>query len=393
MKKALICLIVVAVLVTMAFTGVACKATTAETTAAATTAAATTAAATTAAATTAAAETTAAAKAKVIGYYMDAADDYYKAGFQVFEALGKEKGWEIISVVGQGTAPEQLSAVQNFITQKVDAIVVVQNSPQTTSECLKLALAANIPYFGLTQTSPNEPGLVAFSSFDWVADGKLAGVSAIAHNVKKVIVIEGKLGQGAAGGQTNGFFSAYKEAGKDIGDILNNVGVVGGGADLQAVFWGSGGWFADPAKKAMQDAITALGPNGFDGAYVENDEMMTGALQAMQEAGLDTSKYWLGASNGKEKSWDWVEKGITTMDVNQPPTLEADILFQQVSANFDGKEFKKGIFCPLKAFDKTNMDRNSMVPWILADYMAKRAANAFIWDINDPSFIANPDYK
>jgi len=26
----------------------------------------------------------AAGKAKVIGYYMDAADDYYKAGFQVF---------------------------------------------------------------------------------------------------------------------------------------------------------------------------------------------------------------------------------------------------------------------------------------------------------------------
>jgi len=35
------------------------------------------------------------------------------------------------------------------------------------------------------------------------------------------------------------------------------------------VFWGSGGWFADPAKKVMQDAITSLGPDGFDGAYVK----------------------------------------------------------------------------------------------------------------------------
>ena len=161
---------------------------------------------------------------------------------------------------------------------------------------------------------------------------------------------------------------------------------------MQVVFWGSGGWFADPAKKAMQDAITALGPNGFDGAYVENDEMMTGALQAMQEAGFDTSKYWLGASNGKEKSWDWVEKGTTTMDVNQPPTLEADILFQQVDAYLAGKTFKK-VFCPLLPFDKATMDRNKMVPWIIADYMAKRAANAFVWDINDPSFVSNPFYN
>ena len=74
---------------------------------------------------------------KVIGYYMDAADDYYKAGFQVFKALATEAGWDVLDVVGQGTAPEQLAAVENFITQKVDAIVVVQNSPQTTSECLK----------------------------------------------------------------------------------------------------------------------------------------------------------------------------------------------------------------------------------------------------------------
>ena len=30
---------------------------------------------------------------KVIGYYMDASDDYYKAGFQVFKALATREGW------------------------------------------------------------------------------------------------------------------------------------------------------------------------------------------------------------------------------------------------------------------------------------------------------------
>lgn len=69
-------------------------------------------------------------KAKVIGYYMDAADDYYKAGYQVFNALAEEEGWEVIDIVGQGTAPEQITAVENFITQKVDALIVVQNSPR-----------------------------------------------------------------------------------------------------------------------------------------------------------------------------------------------------------------------------------------------------------------------
>jgi ABC-type sugar transport system substrate-binding protein len=333
-------------------------------------------------------------KAKVIGYYMDAADDYYKAGYQVFDALAKEQGWEVLDIVGQGTAPEQITAVENFITQKVDALIVVQNSPQITSECLKKAKAAGIPYFALTHNPPNEPGLTGFSGFDWVLNGKLSGQSAVKHGVKRVIIIEGKLGQGAAAGQTQGFLEAYKEAGKDIGNLLDKVGVKGaGGADLKVVFWGSGGWFADPAKKAMQDAITSLGPKGFDGAYVENDEMMTGALQAMQEAGLDTGDYWLGASNGKEKSWDWVEKGITTMDVNQCPTLEADLVFQQIKAYFDKKPFKKAVFAYMLPFEKSNMDRKKLIPWVLEDYMAKRKAKAFVYDINNALFKENTAYK
>jgi len=333
-------------------------------------------------------------KQKVIGYYMDAADDYYKAGFQVFNALATKAGWKVLDVVGQGTAPEQLAAVENFVTQKVDALVVVQNSPQTTSECLKLAAAAGIPEFHLTHNPPNEPGLGGFAGFDWVYDGELAGQSAMKHKVKRLVMIEGKLGQGTAAGQTMGFLQGYKKAKKDIGNLLDAVGVKGaGGKDLSVVFWGSGGWFADPAKKVMQDAITSLGPDGFDGAYVQNDEMMTGALQAIQEAGLDPSKYWLGSSNGKEKSWKWVADGLVTMDVNQCPTLEADICFQQITANFAKKPYKKAVFVNFMPYEKSNVDAKKMTPWILEDYMKKRAAKAFKFDINDPVMRVNPDYK
>ncbi|PYE30785.1 ABC-type sugar transport system substrate-binding protein [Rhizobium sp. PP-WC-1G-195] len=332
-------------------------------------------------------------KGKVIGYYMDASDDFYKAGFEVFKTLADREGWTVLDVVGQGTAPEQISAVENFITQGVDALLVVQNSPETTSKTLQLAKSASIPEFHLTHNPPNEPGLAGFAGYDWIHIGELAGKSAIAQKAKRLIMIEGKLGQGTASGQTEGFIKAYKDAGLDIGNLGDSVGVKGaGGKDLQFVFWGSGGWFADPAKKVMQDAITSLGADGFDGAYVQNDEMMAGALQAMEEAGLDPGKYWLGSSNGKEKSWKWVQEGKTTMDVNETATLEADVAYQQIKAHFEGKPFKKAVYVPVIPFDKSNIEVEKLVPFFQDDYMKKRDAGAFIYDINDPSFRLNAGY-
>ena len=329
----------------------------------------------------------------VIGYYKDAADVYYKDGFDVFKALAATKGWQVLDVVGQGTAPEQISAVQNFITQKVDAVVVVQNSPEASAKTEALCNAAGIPEFNLTHDPPDNPGLAGFSGYDWVADGEMAGQSAMQHGVKRVIMIEGKLGQGTAAGQTQGFLEAYQKAGKDIGSLLQSVGTRGaGGKDLTVVYWGSGSWFADPAKKVMQDAITTLGPNGFDGAYVENDDMMKGAILAMKEAGLDPSKYWLGSSNGREDSWGWVSSGQETFDVSESPTLEADICFQQISAYFAKQPYPKAVFVHLLPFDKQTMDVNKLIPWNTSDYLKKRADHAFIYAITDPEFKTNTAY-
>jgi ABC-type sugar transport system substrate-binding protein len=327
---------------------------------------------------------------KTIGYYMDAADDYYKAGFEVWNELASREGWRVYDVVGQGTAPEQLNNVQNFITQKVDAIVVVQNNPDTSRQCIALARQANIPIFFLTHNPPNVPGLSGFSGYDWVLTGEYAGRSALAHGKSRIINIEGKLGQGTAAGQSEGFIKAFRDAGKDVGD----AGHVGGrgGRDLQ-MWWGSGDWFADPAKRVMQDYITSLGPNGFDGAYVQNDEMMDGAIQALQEAGLNPANYWLGSSNGKEKSWRWVADGWTTMDVNQTPTLEADLGFQQVKAHFEGKPYKKFVYSNLIPFERGTLDASRLVPYEKNEYFRRRDAGIFVYDLANPIFREQPGYR
>lgn len=304
---------------------------------------------------------------KKVGYFKAAADDYYKAGWDVFKALADEQGWDVQEIMGDGSDAKMLAAVEDFITQKKDAIVLVQTTSAAGGECAKKAKEAGIPIFFLTHQPQVIKGFepTGASCYDWVTDGSIAGKSAVEHNVKKVIIIEGVQGQGTAAGQTVGFLQAYKDAGKEV----------------KVVFTGYGNWFAQGGQKAMDDAIAAVGAKGFDGAYVHNDEMLDGALQAIKNAGLDPGKYWIGSSNGKEKSWQWVKDGQVTMDVNQTPTLEADLVFQMIKAHFEGKPYKKYVYSILKPYTKDKME--GLVPYIKDDYLKGRKENKFIYDIND----------
>ena len=47
------------------------------------------------------------------------------------------------------------------------------------------------------------------------------------------------------------------------------------------------GWSADKAQNEMQQAITALGNNGFYGVLAANDDLAGGAIAAMKSAGID----------------------------------------------------------------------------------------------------------
>jgi ABC-type sugar transport system substrate-binding protein len=137
MKKIGIWLVIVAVVVTMAFVGIACKATTAATTAAAeTTVAATTAAATTAAAETTAAATTAAAPKKLkVGYGYTygthpVVAEFIKAGNAVlndpkwtmdgkyqFEIVQADAGWEDVDA-------KLTTVLEDLYAQKLDGLLV-----------------------------------------------------------------------------------------------------------------------------------------------------------------------------------------------------------------------------------------------------------------------------
>ncbi|MCL2493786.1 MAG: substrate-binding domain-containing protein, partial [Clostridiales bacterium] len=146
--------------------------------------------------------TTPAPAHKTIGVYADASDSYYSLLNDALQACAKqdpEVNWTIDYKVGDSTANGQLSAVQDFITAGYDAVIVIQNNPNTTSQCITLCKAAGIPYFGAVHDYSevaNAKDSAGNTSYDFEAGGVMAGQDAMARGISKVIMIEGVLGQG-----------------------------------------------------------------------------------------------------------------------------------------------------------------------------------------------------
>lgn len=71
--------------------------------------------------------------------------EYWVAGFEAIRADLKQRGWTMLEAVSDGDTNRQLEQVKNFITRRVDGIILVPKDSKTCLPIIKAANAANIP--------------------------------------------------------------------------------------------------------------------------------------------------------------------------------------------------------------------------------------------------------
>jgi ABC-type sugar transport system substrate-binding protein len=342
---------------------------------------------------------------KLIGFYADVSNAYNRQIKDVLERAAADDAdavinWQIDFKTGQGTTEESLKAVEGFIAAKCDAIVMIQNNPETTSRCIEQCKLAGIPYFGAVYDFSSVTGArdaTGSIAYDSISGGYLAGQDALSRDVRKVINVESEDESYIAAQQLYGFLKAYEDAGRSLGGYTAeqiiaerpSVSRLDGTQTIEIVFWASGGQNAETAAGIMKEIIPYLGKNGFDAIYTHNNVMAEGVIAAMTDANLTADNYWIGSVNGNEISWDWAEDGLITMDVNQPAALEGILLYQQLKAYFSGEAFRaylRPYFTPYTKEDIAEK-RPSLIPATNIDaFMQGYKDGVFITDIDDPIF-------
>jgi D-xylose transport system substrate-binding protein len=166
---------------------------------------------------------------------------------------------------------KQLSQVEAAITKQVDVMVLDPVDSASAAGMVAKAKAAQIPVISYDRLVTDAAGLDYYISFDNVKVGELQG-QAIVDKVKTgtIFMINGSPTDNNAKLFKQGAHSVIDKSGLKVGKEYDTPD-----------------WSPDKAQSEADQAITALGKDGFQGVYAANDGTAGGAIAAMTSAGID----------------------------------------------------------------------------------------------------------
>jgi ABC-type sugar transport system substrate-binding protein len=153
--------------------------------------------------------------------------EYWVAGYEALKAECAAQGFKVLEAVADGDANRQFEQVKNFVTRRVDGIIMVPKDARTCLPAIKAANAANIPIVLFNR--PADPGDA--KSVAVVADNAaltqatvehLLGEARQAGGKHKALVLLGDLGDLNALGRRDGFDAAIRGAG-DLVQVVARV--------------------------------------------------------------------------------------------------------------------------------------------------------------------------
>ena len=213
-----------------------------------------------------------AANAQKVGVAMANQDTFLAYMSDALRAQAKKVGANVQMEVAGDDVGKQLSQIQNFIAQKVDAIIVNPVDTDVTPRITKLVTAANIPLIYVNRRPADFEKLPA--GVAWVAsDEKVSGtletqeVCRVMKGKGNIVVLMGELSNEAARTRT-----------QDIENVLATKECSG----IKILDKREGKW----QRTAGNDITTNWVANGmkFDAIISNNDEMAIGAIQALKAA-------------------------------------------------------------------------------------------------------------
>ncbi|WP_339528506.1 sugar ABC transporter substrate-binding protein [Pseudomonas mucidolens] len=220
----------------------------------------------------------------------------------------KDDGVQLQFEDARADVVKQLSQVENFISQKVDAIVVNPVDTAATGKITAAAVKAGIPLVYVNRRPDQQDlpdGVVTVSSDDTEA-GRLQ-MQYLAEKMGgkgTIVVLLGDLANNATTNRTKG-----------VKEVLGNY------PGIRIEQEQSGVWLRDKGMNLVNDWVTQ--GRKFDAVVSNNDEMAIGASMALKQAGIKKGSVLIAGVDGTPDGLRAVEKGEIAVSVFQDASGQA----------------------------------------------------------------------
>ncbi len=233
---------------------------------------------------------------------------------------------EVLYSNAGGDAEKQQSQAEAALTQGAEVLVVDPQDSKSAAAIAEKASAQGVPVVSYDRLIENGE-VDAYVSFDNERVGELQAET-LAKKLKEngsasgpIIMINGDPADPNAAGFKAGAHKGFDAAGVKI-----------------AKEYDTPGWSAENAQREAQQAITALGNNGFAAIYAANDETGGGAIAAMKGAGIKPEEKPVTGQDATVAGLQRILNGEQFMTVYKEIEPEATIAAEFAVALAEGKE-------------------------------------------------------
>jgi len=197
---------------------------------------------------------------------------WMKFAYHAMHKKAAELGVELITYDANNDVTKQAINIEDLIKRGVDAIITDPVNVKGLNSALELAFRKGTPVVAFDRSAFGAPYLFFVGSDD-VEAGRLACrfLADRLNGVGEIIVLEGAIGSSPAINRSKGFY-----------DEINKY------PEMKIVFKKSGGFLRDEGYRIMEEAMAKV--VSFDAVYSQNDDMILGAIEAMENAGITPEK-------------------------------------------------------------------------------------------------------
>jgi ribose transport system substrate-binding protein len=192
-------------------------------------------------------------------------------GQEGMEAYAKANDIELLWNSAGNDVATQANQVDQLVNQGVDAIIIVPVQADSLGPQLQAAKAADIPMLAVNTTLSDEAAITSSVLPDDVAAGaqEMEMMAQKLGGKGNIVILQGPLGSSPELDRTKGIESVLAKY-----------------PDIKVLTKDTANWKRDEAVNKVKNWISGFGDE-LDGIVSENDDMGLGAVQALNEAGLD----------------------------------------------------------------------------------------------------------